>query len=290
MTVPVKLKKHSAAAYQTVSESSSHPDPGNTSTPNFTPSETPPQIPNAGLSELPDPENVELSKMEEAKGDGSQAKEGVLPVLPSVADSPATQVETKAPDAVDSKTKKVACRKHTKVVPGKVKKRSKPKADESSTSDDTSSSDDSSSSSESEASTESESSSEDEAEAAKKRKLKAKKAKKLKEKKKAKSRKNKEASEEESESSSSDDSSSEEEEKRKKSKSKKKRRSKKNRKDTEDSSSEEDETDPIAIAKLNAQYLQRTLRRRGRGGRHSIDDRLLKKSISAKAKGKKKKR
>lgn len=274
--------------YKSLSETSSHPDPEHTSTSDLTPFETPPQIPSSGPSELESPENLQLSRMDEAKGDGSKAKEGILP---PVTDGSAAQGETKAQDTGDGKGKKTTCRKHHKS-PKKTKKRSKAKADVSSSSDDSSSTDDTSSSSESEESTESESSEEEDAEAVKRRKQKAKRAKKLKEKRKAKSRKHKDSSEEEEETDSSDDSSSDEDEKRKKAKSKKKRRPKKNRKDTESSESEEEGNESLAaIAKAQlALNRRRSLGRRARGGRHSIDDRSLKKSLNSKAKAKKKKR
>lgn len=275
---PIKNYISSSAVYKASSD---------LSTPGFTPSETPPQIFSSGLSELSDSEKLGSSKMDDAKGEGSKAKDGgEAPVI----DNTTTQDKTKTQEAGDSKTKKVSCRKHSKT-PAKPKKRSKAKA-EASSSDSSSSSGDSSGSSESEDSTDSESSSEEDAQAAKKRKAKAKKAKKLKEKRKAKSRKGKEPIEEEDESGSSDDSSSEEEDKRKKSKSRKKRRSKKSKKEAEESESEEDPSDPLAIAKaqLNALKLRGSLGRRGRGGRLQLDDRLLKKSLSSKAKGKRKKR
>ncbi len=291
MTAPLKPQKHVTSlpsVYKTTSESSTHPDPENTPTPNFTPSETPPQVPSSGPSEPSDSEKLGSSNMDDdAKGDGSNAKEGVAP---TVTDSPTAQVEAMTQDTGESKVKKVNCRKHAKA-PVKAKKRSKAKAEPSS-SEDSSSSDDSSSSNASEDSTESDSSSEEDAQAAKKRKLKAKKAKKLKEKKRAKSRKHKEVSEEDSESDSSDGSSSEEEDRKKRSKLKKKRRSKKSKKQDEESESEEDPNDPLAIAKaqLNALNIRRSIGRRSRGGRLQIDDLLLKKSLNSKAKGKKKKR
>lgn len=274
---PIKNYISSPAVYKTTS------DP---STPDFTPSETPPQIPSSGPSEPSDSEKLGSSKMDDAQGEGSKTKDGgEAPVV----DNTTAQDKPKTQEVGDSKAKKASCRKHSKAP--KPKKRSKAKA-EASSSDSSSSSDDSSGSSESEDSTDSESSSEEDTQAAKKRKAKAKKAKKLKEKKKAKSRKAKEPIEEEDESSSSDDSSSEEEDKKKKSKSRKKRRSKKSKKEVVDSESEEDPSDPLAIAKaqLNALKLRGSLGRRGRGGRLQLDDRLLKKSLSSKAKGKKKKR
>lgn len=273
---PIKNYISSSAVYKTAF------DP---STPDFTPSETPPQIPSSGPSELSDSEKLGSSKMDDAKGEGSKTNDGgEAPVV----DNTTTQDKTKTQEVGDSKMKKVSCRKHSKT-PGKPKKRSKGKVEDSS-SDSSSSSDDSSGSSESEDFTDSESSSEEDAQAAKKRKAKAKKAKKLKEKKKAKSRKGKELIEEEDESGTSDDSSSEEEDRKKKSKSRKKRRSRKSKKEAEESESEEDPSDPLAIAKaqLNALKLRGSLGRRGRGGRLQLDDRLLKKSL--RAKGKKKKR
>ncbi|MCJ1462495.1 hypothetical protein MMC07_001097 [Pseudocyphellaria aurata] len=277
------------AGYKALSEISSHPDLEHTSNSDLTPSETPPQEPSAGPPELQNSDHVELSEMDEAKGDGSKAKEGLLP---PVTDNSTAQGETKTQETGDGKAKKAACRKHHKS-PKTTKKRSKAKAGVSSSSGDSSSSDDSSSSSESEESTESESSSEEDAEAVKRRKQKAKKAKKLKEKRKAKSRKHKDSSEEEEESDSSDESSSEEDEKRKKSKAKKKRRPKKNRKDAESSESEEEENDSFRthFNALNALKSQRTLSRRARGGRNLIsDNRSSKKSLSSKTKSKKKKR
>lgn len=285
MTIPVKQTAHLNPRSAKLKSNS---DAENTSTSTFTPSETPPQIPSPNQIEVSDLENLEPIKMEESKDGTSTAKEESQQTLTG---NSATQTETRLQDPGDLKAKKTLCRKHRKAL-NKSKKKSKAKIELSSCSE-LSSTSESSSSSESEELTESESSEEDDAEAARKRKHKAKKAKKLKDKKKkAKSRKHKEASEEDTNEESSDESSSEEEEKKKKSKSKKSQRSKKHRKEEETSETEEDTSDPLAIAKaqLSALNIQRTLGKRGRGGRISINDRLLKKSLSSISKGKKKKR
>ena len=294
---PDKPTKHILArtpACHVSSDTSSHR--GGASTPNFTPAETPPQLQN-GADHLDINALTAATEMEDNNAEGSQAKEDIQP---PVAEGSHTQAEKKAQEGGEAKVKKTVCKKHPKGHKKPVKKRSKPVKDESSSSEDSSSSDDSSSSSESEESTESESSTEEDEDAKKKRRNKARKAKKLKEKKKAKSRKRKESSEEEPESESSEESSSEEEEKRKKSRSKKGRRSKKYRRNAESSDSEEeeemeDDRAARARAQLNALALSGGGRRGrgrwiGRGGRATLDDRLLKKPRSGKTKGKKKKR
>lgn len=270
---------------------SSHPD--SSSTPAFTPAETPPHNPNSQTNHLPDLSHLDTNGMEETKTEGSAAKEDAPPVT---AQDTSTQKDTKCKDAQETKLKKAACRKHPKG--HKHAKKCKAKDDASSESDSSSSSSSSSSDpseSEAEESETSSSSSEEDAEAARKRKLKAKKARKLKERKKAKSKKHKESTEEDSDSDSSDESDSEEEtKKKKKSKSRKKRRSKKSRKDVEASASEdEDDDDGLALAK--AQLKSLGIRRRGgkgaRGGRTQVHDEALRKALKiGKDKGKKKKR
>lgn len=288
MTIPVKLTTHFnslSAGFKTASDSSSHPDAENTSPPTFTPSETPPQIPSPILIEFPDLENLESAKMEESKDGAAPVNEEAKAI---VTGNSATQTETKMQDPGDLKVKKAVCRKHNKASK-KSKKKSKAKAEASSSSEDSSSSS-SSSSSGLEESTESESSSEEDSDVIRKKKQKAKKAKKLKEKKKAKLRKHKEASEEDSDAESSDESSSEEEEKKKKFKSKKSRRSKKHRKEEESSEEEEDPADPLAgITKAHMLNFRR-MGRRARGGHIALDNRIRKKSLGSKSKGKKKKR
>ncbi|MCJ1223699.1 hypothetical protein MMC12_000342, partial [Toensbergia leucococca] len=265
---------------KTASDTSSHPD--NNSTPTFTPSETPPQNHKSISTEHLTEALTKNSKMDEAKAESSSANDKAQP---PVAEGTTAQNETKTTDPSEKKVKKAACRKHPKGSKKPTKKQSKSKKDECSSSED-SSSDGTSSSSESEISTESECSSEEDEEAKQKRKYKARKAKKLREKKKAKSRKHKDSTDEESEAESSEDSS-EEDEKRKKSRSKKKRRAKKTKKEAESSDSEEDEEDRRL---LNANLRRMGLARRARGGRIAIDDKDIKKALSSKGKGKKKKR
>ncbi|KAL8760811.1 MAG: hypothetical protein Q9184_003015 [Pyrenodesmia sp. 2 TL-2023] len=292
---PRKLTAHSqyyrTAGWKTSPGSSSHPD--TTSTPAFTPAETPPQNANSQSNDLPDLSHLDSQNMEETKAEGSAAKEDAQPVTTEDTSSPK---DNKPKDAGETKMKKAVCRKHPKS--HKRSKKSKPKEDttsesESSSSSSSSSSSDSSSS-ESEESETSTSSSEEDAEAARKRKLKAKKARKLKERKKekAKSKKHKDHTEEDSDSDSSEESKSEEETKKKKSKSKKKRKSKKSRKDVEESASEDgDDIDGLARAKAQMRALG-IRRRGGRGARAQIDDEALTKALKGKGKdkGKKKKR
>ncbi|KAL8717395.1 MAG: hypothetical protein Q9225_005351 [Loekoesia sp. 1 TL-2023] len=272
-------------------DDSSHPD--TSSTPAFTPAETPPQNPVSQSTDLPVLSHLESQGMEETRAEGAGAKEDAQPI--TTHDAP-SQNETKPKDAGETKIKKAVCRKHSKG--HKSSKRTKPKdatSSESESSSSSSSSSSDSSSSESEESETSSSSSEEDAEAARKRKMKAKKARKLKERKKAKSRKHKESTEEESDAESSDESDTEEEVKKKKSKSRRKRRSKKSRKDEEESATEDaDEDDNLARAK--AQLRSLGIRRRGgrgaRGGRAQVDDETLRKALRGKSKdkGKKKKR
>ncbi|KAL8965519.1 MAG: hypothetical protein Q9197_006476 [Variospora fuerteventurae] len=280
------------AGWKTSPGASSYPD--SSSTPAFTPAETPPHNPNSQTSHLPDLTHLDTNGMEETKTEGSAAKEDAQPVTTQ---DTSTQKDTKSKDAPETKLKKAACRKHPKG--HKHAKKCKAKDEASSESDSSSTSSSSSSDpseSEAEESETSSSSSEEDAEAARKRKLKAKKARKLKERKKAKSKKHKESTEEDSDSDSSDESDSEEEtkKKKKKSKSRKKRRSKKSRKDVEASASEdEDDDDGLALAK--AQLKSLGLRRRGgkgaRGGRTQVHDEALRKALKiGKDKGKKKKR
>lgn len=290
MTASAKPTTHFSslsAGHKLASDSSSHPDPENTYTPSFTSSRTPSQVPSSEIADLADLENIDGAKMDAPNDGASKAKEEAQPVM---TDNSGTQTEAKLQDPGDVKVKKSVCKRHSKGSK-KSKRRSKAKEEPSSSSDNSSSTE-SSSSSESEETTDSDSSSEEDIEAARKRKLKLKKAKKLKEKKKAKSRKHKEASEEGSSDESSDESSSEEEGKKKRSKSKKSRRSKKHRKEDKDSETEENADDPLALvrAQVNALNLRRSHGRRPRGGRLPVDDRLLKRSLRSKSKGKKKKR
>ena len=279
--------------YKTSSDNSSHPD--TSSTPAFTPAETPPQNANSHASDLPDLSHLDSRNMEETKAEEPGAKAEAQPT--STQDS-SPQSELKPKDAGENKIKKAKCKKHPKG--HKSSKRSKPKEESSSESESSSSSSSSSSessSTESEESETSSSSSEEDTEVARKRKIKAKKARKLRERRKARSKKHKESTEEESDEESSDESETEEEViKKKKSKSRKKRRSKKSRKEEEELESEDADESDVDLARAKAQLKSLGIRRRGgkgaRGGRAQVDDETLKKALKGKSKdkGKKKKR
>ncbi|KAL8947494.1 MAG: hypothetical protein Q9222_006231 [Ikaeria aurantiellina] len=285
---PTAHPRHQPAAWKTSSD--------NSSTPAFTPAETPPQIlTSQPVSDIPNLSHLESHAMEETKAENVGAKEDAQPT--STENAP-TQTDTKPKDAGESKMKKATCKKHHKS--HKSSKKSKAKEESSSESESSSSASSSSSdqsTSETEQSESSSSSSEEDAEAIRKRKLKAKKAKKLKERRKAKSRKHKETSEEETDLESSDESDEEEETKKKKSRSRKKRRTRKSRKDVEESDSE-DEEEEDELARAKAQLKTLNIRRRGgrgtRGGRLQLDDETLRKALKGKGKdkdkGKKKKR
>ena len=286
-SVPHKVTIHHPHAkprWNTISDSSGHPD--NTSSPTFTPSETPPNPPlltgKEGLQDL-----TKSTAMDELKAEASNnTNNGQSTAI----DDAAVPTEPKKQDSTDGKKKKGTCHKHCKGSKKYSKKASKPRKDVSSS--DSSISDSSSSSSDSEESTESDSSSEEDEDAKKKRRSKAKKAKKLKEKKKAKSKKSNAITEEESDDETSDDSSSEEDKKRRKAKSKKKRRAKKSRKEAQTSEEEEELDDPLAQARAHYSALRigRSGLRRSRVGRAALDDRDLKKALKTKSKGKKAKR
>ncbi|KAI4169410.1 MAG: hypothetical protein LQ343_005714 [Gyalolechia ehrenbergii] len=286
---PTPRSRYQPAGWKVTPDSSSHPD--TSSSPAFTPAETPPQNPNHQSTDLPDLSNLDSRTMEDTKAEGAGAKDDAHPINTQ---DPTSQSETKAKDAGEKKIKKAICRKHSKS--HKSSKKSKAKEDtssESGSSSSSSSSSSESSSSESEQSEASSSSSEEDAEAARRRKIKAKKARKLKERKKAKSRKHKESTEEESDAESSDESETEEEVKKKKSKSRKKRRSKKSRKEEIESTSEDADEDD-SLARARAQLRSFGFRRRGgrgaKGGRAQVDDEALRKALKGKSKDKVKKK
>ena len=85
------------------SDSSNHLDPENTSTPSFTPSDTPPQIATPDPTALPTLGVLQKAKMEGGKLGGSKAKEDVQPVT---TDNSATQTDTKPPRLWCSKKEK----------------------------------------------------------------------------------------------------------------------------------------------------------------------------------------
>ncbi|KAL8906488.1 MAG: hypothetical protein Q9171_006249 [Xanthocarpia ochracea] len=287
---PTAHLSRTPAGWKTSSDCSSHPD--NSSTPAFTPAETPPQNPSPASKDVPYLSKLESHSMDETKAEASSTREDIQPIN---TDTTPPQNESKVKDAGATKVKRSACRKHSKAhkTPKKSKKKDETSSEsESSSSSSSSSSGSESSSSESEESeTSSSSSSEEDAEAARKRKVKAKKAKKLKERRKAKARKHKESTQEESDSDPSEDTETEEEAKKKKSKSKKKRKSKKSKKEAEDTESEDEEDDDElarAKAQLSSLGLRRRAGRNGRGVRAQI--KAMKAKSKEKDKGSKKKK
>ncbi|KAL9591627.1 MAG: hypothetical protein Q9179_007530 [Wetmoreana sp. 5 TL-2023] len=275
------------AGWKTSSDNSTHPE--NSSTPAFTPAETPPQNSNPRSTNIPDLSHLETRAMDEAKTEGSGAKEDAQPIN---TESVLAQNESTSKDVGETKIKKLACKKHPKGHKTSKKPKKEDTSSDSSSSSSSSSSSESSSEESEESETSSSSSSEEDAEAAKKRKVKAKKARKLKERKKTRSKKYKDSTDEESDSESSEESETEEEAK-KKAKSRKKRRSKKSRKEAEDSELE-DEDGEDELARARAQLSSLGIRRRGgrgaRGGRAQIDDKTLKRALKAKSKVKDKKK